>query len=281
MNTAPFRDQRWLPFRNDAGESIPAYALLRITGVAILNEQTIYSAEKPNASTTHLVWAFNSDLVVASGSTNLGLCTFDFPAIAKTAASANPAINEQWGPKNAEWYIVKNNTATMPLFRIVGKTTGQGDTTVVQQRIDREDLTILFEVASATTGTVKARPPGMTTVPGETGGVVTLVNNLSHHNVVGNLGAAAYVTYDGLSSPDWQVIWLPPSDMARIQIASIGPPLKGTVMDRPFGAVKMKGETGGEIELKNTLAFATSVGKKGFAVYAAGDADKYELVALP
>lgn len=133
MDALPFHDIRWVTYRNDSGEEIPAYALLRITGVATVNGQTLFTAAKPNASTTHLIWAFNSDIVVASGATNLGLCTFDFPAIAKINAGAAPVLNEMWGPTDAQWYIVRADSATIPLFEIHGKTTAMGDAVVVSR----------------------------------------------------------------------------------------------------------------------------------------------------
>ena len=129
MNPSPQRDIRWLPFRNDAGESIPAYALLRITGVATVNGQTLHTAAKPNASTTHLVWAFNSDIIVASG--GYGLCTFDYPAIAKVNTGVTTTNSAKYGPSNGQWYIVPTASATFNLVAIQGQTTAQGDTTVV------------------------------------------------------------------------------------------------------------------------------------------------------
>ena len=135
MDITTYRDIRWLPYRNDAGETIPAYALLRITGVESLGTspdvQTLYVAAKPSASATHLVWAFNDGSSIASG--GYGLLTFDFPAVAKVNTGAAPVNSETWGPSSGQWYIVKSDTATMPLVVIHGKTTEQGDTTIVER----------------------------------------------------------------------------------------------------------------------------------------------------
>ena len=138
MDVAPYRDIRWLPYRNDSGETVPAYALLRITGVEAFgtspDAQTIYVTAKPNASTTHLVWGFADSDGAASG--GYGLLTFDFPAVAKVNTGAAPVNSETWGPSNGQWYIVKSDTATMPLVVIHGKTTEQGDTTIVEKLTD-------------------------------------------------------------------------------------------------------------------------------------------------
>ncbi len=129
MDPTTYRDIRWLPYRNDSGETIPPYALLRITGVETSNGQTIYVAAKPNSSTTHLVWAFNDGASI--GDDAYGLLTFDFPAVAKVDAGAAPVNNERWGPINGQWYIVASASATFDLVVIHGQTVEQGDTVIV------------------------------------------------------------------------------------------------------------------------------------------------------
>ena len=131
MNASAHRDIRWLPFRNDSGESIPAYSLLRITGVATVNGQIVWLAAKPNSSTTHLVWAFNGSTTTAID--GYGQCTFDYPAIAKIDTGVSTINNSRYGPSNSQWYIVPSASATFDLVVILGQSAAQGDTTVVER----------------------------------------------------------------------------------------------------------------------------------------------------
>ena len=40
-----------IAFRNDSGEEIPAFAAMRITGVAMVDDQIVVTVNKPNSST--------------------------------------------------------------------------------------------------------------------------------------------------------------------------------------------------------------------------------------
>ena len=130
MDTSSYRDIRWLPYRNDSGEIVPPYALLRVTGVATVNGQTMHTVAKPNASTTHLVWAFNDGASVAVD--GIGLLTFDSPAVAKVNTGVVPTAGAKYGPSSGQWYIVASASATFDLVVIHGTPSGVGDVTVVQ-----------------------------------------------------------------------------------------------------------------------------------------------------
>jgi hypothetical protein len=53
MTAAPWATHhaggRWLAFRNDSGETIPPFAVLRITGVVTIAGRAVLTVSKPNA----------------------------------------------------------------------------------------------------------------------------------------------------------------------------------------------------------------------------------------
>lgn len=94
----------WVPFRNDATETAPAYGVLRITGMATVDDSTVYTVGKPNTTFLRLYLVNGSEEVEANG---YGFATLlGFPARV-LYESGTPAYGESWGPANGQWSLKK------------------------------------------------------------------------------------------------------------------------------------------------------------------------------
>lgn len=128
---SPPQSIRWLPFRNDAGETIPPFACMRVTGATTANGQRVYTVAKPNGSgTVHMI---NGPTQVTVAQL-YGSGTFDMPATAfYNSGSGTPAFEEFWGPKSGQWSLEKGYSG----YRIIGDNLGSGSTArTVVDRID-------------------------------------------------------------------------------------------------------------------------------------------------
>lgn len=118
--------QRRISFRNDAGESVPRWGVMRVTGGSA---EEYITTSKPNSSFQRL-YTVNLDADIAPG--KFGLCTFltaetlhfaDNYVLYNTANT--PAVGESWGPAQDSWSIGKNGHG----FVIIGGHTGSISTT--------------------------------------------------------------------------------------------------------------------------------------------------------
>ena len=117
---APFRDSgpvNWQPFVNDSSETIPANAIVRISGTTFdpLMDATsggaciavVYHAVKPD--TTLGRYAINSSLQVAAGES--GLLRFEGPC-EQAFDSGTVTIGSGYGPKPSQWTLSKGYPST-------------------------------------------------------------------------------------------------------------------------------------------------------------------------
>lgn len=95
-----------MSFRNDSGETIPAYGCMRVINSLLDDGQLVFTAGKPN-STVQKIYLVNGDEdVIASG---FGWGTFLWHADYVLFNDANtPAYGEQWGPESGSWKIAKD-----------------------------------------------------------------------------------------------------------------------------------------------------------------------------
>lgn len=102
------RDMQWEEFRNDSGEEIPAFAVMRCTGGAIVDDgRVIISMEKPNAYGSQYMHYINGPMKVAAN--KFGLCTLSRGAPALyDSADGTPGFGEMWGPRTGTWKLKKN-----------------------------------------------------------------------------------------------------------------------------------------------------------------------------
>lgn len=103
--------------RNDSGEVIPAFGIMRITGVALVKLQAIIKVDKPNS------YGGREGRCLVNGPYPIAIDGYgeaqSGPVVGiyfDTADSATPAVGELWGPIDSSWKAKKY----VPGFRIVG-----------------------------------------------------------------------------------------------------------------------------------------------------------------
>lgn len=87
----------WLKFRNDSGEVIPPFALLRITGLTLIQNQRVLTVNKPN-DTFNRYYAVNGGAKV--GIAKLGECTMSRVCLVRTEAGAGLGT---YGARSGQW----------------------------------------------------------------------------------------------------------------------------------------------------------------------------------
>lgn len=116
-------------FRNDAEEAIPPFAILRITGVVEVKEQTIYLAKKPNATEGSL-YGVNGPIAVQPK--KYGAMAFDGPLDVARKTSDGPVANlDKIGSKAGEWLARTEKQGGREDFLVVGERKATDRTAVV------------------------------------------------------------------------------------------------------------------------------------------------------
>lgn len=106
---------RWLEFRNDSSDVVPAFGIVRITGSITRRRQTVLKVDQPNTYGSQFLHAVNGPQEVSAN--KYGLCTLDFPAIALyDDGDGTPAFGEAWGPRDDSWKLRKSTGG----FQVVG-----------------------------------------------------------------------------------------------------------------------------------------------------------------
>ena len=111
-------DIRWLPFRNDSGETAPAFGVMRITGAVAVEGQTVITIAKPNTAFANVLVApfvlINAGFDVADGAYGSG--TLDLPTFALyDSADGTPNVGEAWGPENGSWKLNRKRIGFLTL----------------------------------------------------------------------------------------------------------------------------------------------------------------------
>jgi hypothetical protein len=114
----PPRDYVSQRFRNDSGETAPAYGVLRVTGTYDDDGVIIYTIGKPDTSFARLYLVNGPNDVVDDG---FGWGTWLWHADWVLYDDANtPAFGEEWGPQASSWELKKYRYG----FTIWGGATG-------------------------------------------------------------------------------------------------------------------------------------------------------------
>jgi hypothetical protein len=108
-----------IPFRNDSGEVIPAYGLLRITGMATVDGRNIWKVEKPDATYRRRYLVAAQEVGIGKRGWGTWLWHADYVLY---DTGNTPAFGEEWGPEASSWTIKKDS----PGFTIQGGNTGTG-----------------------------------------------------------------------------------------------------------------------------------------------------------
>lgn len=138
-------------FHNDSGEEIPAWGVMRITGIQSGNDAWRLKVGKPN-TTISSFYLVNSATACPASTDGWGTYLWNSGHVLYDT-SVTPAIGEEWGPQDGTWTIRKNHWG----FRIIGGTTGSGAVSrvvaaqyMVHELIGKADSSI----AKASSGTV-------------------------------------------------------------------------------------------------------------------------------
>jgi hypothetical protein len=118
------RNYSRIPFRVDATETVPAYGLLRVTGMVEVDGRKVYKIDKPNTTFSRLYLVNGPDeITYRSGSTGYGWGTWLWHADYVLYDTGNtPAFGDSWGPQDGTWTIKKYRYG----FTIMGGNAGTG-----------------------------------------------------------------------------------------------------------------------------------------------------------
>jgi hypothetical protein len=103
----------WSPFQNVSGESIPAFAVMRVTGTAVINGMPAITCAKPNA-TSYNFYVINGPHDVQNGA--YGQCTYGPSVVVRYNTGTSPTLDAEWGAVNGSWLLGSGGTG----FRVVG-----------------------------------------------------------------------------------------------------------------------------------------------------------------
>ncbi|MFN0055921.1 MAG: hypothetical protein ACKV0T_27570 [Planctomycetales bacterium] len=188
----------WFTYRNDSGEKIPAFGIVRLTGVAVLEPgRVVLTAGRPNTFGCQWQCAINGPTPIQAD--RLGVCTRS-PQVAALyeTADGTPHFGEQWGPRDGGWKLRKQTGG----FGVVGVTNSTAGLVLVEPH---PLLSFVGKTDAAhnkgATGTVSifAGPLGSETD--------TLANMTGVHNRFANVASGKWVrcAWNGQGS-DWEII---------------------------------------------------------------------------
>lgn len=100
-NRTPTGDMRGTSFRNESGETVPAFAVMRVTGSVVLKGRVFLRIGKPNGDGRKWNHVINGPQPVDNN--KLGTCFDDFPCAAD--GSTNIAAGKQCGPTAGSWLL--------------------------------------------------------------------------------------------------------------------------------------------------------------------------------
>lgn len=100
-------NMQWEPFRNDSGEEVPAYALMKVTGAAKSGTTRMLLVDQPDEVEGEYV--ANGPSSVPDG--KFGRCGRGLAKRVLFDNAETPANGEVWGAKNNSWKLTKNPDA--------------------------------------------------------------------------------------------------------------------------------------------------------------------------
>jgi len=123
-----FDRKAWLEYRNDSGERIPAFGIVRITGVVVPEPgRVLLTVAKPDAYGCQLQCAVNGPVPIDAD--RYGLCARGpFVAALYDTGDGTPAVGQKWGPRSGGWKLRKNTGG----FSVVGVTKSSAGLVLVQ-----------------------------------------------------------------------------------------------------------------------------------------------------
>jgi hypothetical protein len=97
-----------LEFLNQNAGSIPAYGVVRVTGVSIVEAgRVVLTVDQPNTYGCQANCFINGPVAVSPG--QYGYCTRSGALVALyDTADGTPALGDAWGPRSGTWKLKKN-----------------------------------------------------------------------------------------------------------------------------------------------------------------------------
>ncbi|MBS0263893.1 MAG: hypothetical protein JSS02_18285 [Planctomycetes bacterium] len=201
MSTAytPFDNQPWTEFVNNNAASVPAYGVLRATGVSVIEPgRVVVTADMPQTFGCQAQCLINSPVAVAAG--QMGYATRTGVLVALyDAADGTPAFGQAWGPRAGSWKL-KRNTGGFFMLGATNTTLGLALVTPLPM-LTLRGKTLSGGLAKGTTGTITiyAGPLGSETDTGQTMAGV--------YNRYANAGSNKWVTCGwNFESQGWELI---------------------------------------------------------------------------
>jgi len=114
------RDIRWWPVRNNSGEEIPPFAVMRISGEETVGGRTRFIVAKPDSTFRRKGYLVNGPFAIGIGKAGSGTRDTTY---ALCSSSASPVRDQWWGAKDGEWKLFQHR----PGFLVLGNYQGTGD----------------------------------------------------------------------------------------------------------------------------------------------------------
>ena len=112
MKTRPILDSyTWFPYRNDSGETVPAFAVMKVTGVVAAAARATLTCDKPDSDAT--MYVTNGPFAVSDGA--FGDCCVTPHRIVNYTGSLS--AGDRCSPKVNDWVVEEDSGG---LFAVVG-----------------------------------------------------------------------------------------------------------------------------------------------------------------
>jgi hypothetical protein len=108
-----FSSSGGIPFRNDSGQTIPAYGVMRITGVAVVEGMPVLTVDQPDDQ-FHRTFLLNGPVDIPASGESTGYGTAQdgsYPAFALfddstlPGSQSSPNLGDHWGVDNGSWKL--------------------------------------------------------------------------------------------------------------------------------------------------------------------------------
>lgn len=128
--------QQLVRYRNDSGETVPAYGCMKLTGAIRVAGRPVRTITKPDTGFLRGRYLVNLARRIATGGYGYGTWLDEDGEVLCDASANTPTFDQEWGPTPAQWYLTRHRNG----FRILGAVTGSGTSAraLAQQRIVTE-----------------------------------------------------------------------------------------------------------------------------------------------
>lgn len=118
-----------LHFRNDSGETVPAYAAIKVTGLAFHEKRIIYTVDKSDSG-TELVLINGPKPIASSGGDRFGVAQGGIYVRAMVDPADSPTLGDQLSWKSGQWYL--DDVDTHPVAKFIGLHQDNDNTAIVE-----------------------------------------------------------------------------------------------------------------------------------------------------